>query len=300
MTEEQLTPEESAALTAMEADPGDAVEVVEDPVQSEQAEQPEKRAGEPEGDEKPVFKSTRTDEKPPEGFVPHQAMHAERIKRQEVEQRLRDLESRLEKANQPPPPEFVDPLEDPAAHRRWAEYQSNMTMQEVRQIKQQIEQQQVQQRVLMDVQQSEAEFAAKAPDYSDAVRHLYQTRASELQGMGYGQNEVQQQIQKDAQAIYQAAKFLGMNPAEMAYMRAQSLGYQRNAAPKAEISAPAPQGQTETQKVVALARAQEAASGISATGAPNEGQLTVAQLAKMSEAELAKIPDDQVRKIMGG
>lgn len=289
MAEEVLTPEETAALQEMETDAGEDIEVSEQP-------EPEAQEAEPEAKE-PEFKSTRTDEqKPPEGFVPHQAMHAERVKRQELEQRLKELEAKLSQPKeQEAAPEFVDPLENPEGFRKYQEYQSKTLQERIEAQERMYRQQQAQQQVIADVQRSEAEFVAKTPDYNSAVDHLYSSRVTELQNMGYGQQEIAAQVQRDAQAIYQAAKAIGMNPAEMAYMRAQSLGYR----PASQAATPAPQARTEADKVQALARAQDATSGVGGSGAPQEGALTIAQLAKMSEDELAKIPEADFKRVMG-
>lgn len=282
MSEEQLTPEEATALEAMEQDTGEGIE---EPVEAkEPAEEPDKEPA-----KEPEFKSTRTDEKPPEGFVPHQAMHAERVKRQEVEKRLADLEAKLEESSQEPPPAYVDPLEDPDGFRKFTEYQQQQFQSRIEQQQQAIQRQQQEQAIYADVSKSETEFQAKTPDYPQAVQHLHDTRVRELQSMGYAPQDVQRQIQQDVRGIYAAAKQIGMNPAELAYQRAMSLGYSK-AAPK----------QDEAQKVEALAKAQDATSGVTSTGAPQEGRLTIEQLAKMSEDEIAKIPEDQFKKVMGG
>ena len=96
-------------------------------------------------------------------------------------------------------------------------------------------------------------------------------------------------MSQDAMGIYQAAQMMGVNPAQLAYMRAQSLGYAKQA----------PQ-QNDAQKVEALAKAQEQTSGISGGGAPQKGKLTMASLAEMSEAEIAEIPEAEIRKVMEG
>lgn len=307
MTEETLTPEETAALEAMESDATEEAEEVsgveEDDAKSEAGTDDEIKGEEGKDEEgvKPEFKSSRADDqKPPEGYVPHQAMHAERLKRQELERRLEAIEAERQKTQEESPPEFVDPLENPDAYRKWAEYQAKQPQQAVQQLQDQLQQQQQQQMVMADVQKSESEFASKTPDYQNAISHLHSTRVSELQGMGYAHQEIQAQVQRDAQAIYQAAKQIGMNPAEMAYMRAQSLGYKSGGQPGQEADAQPQGGQSEADKVQALAKAQDATSGVSNSGAPQEGAPTVAQLAKMTEDEIAKIPDDQFKKIMGG
>lgn len=282
MSEEQLTPEEAEALEAMESQPVD--EKAEEPKAEEPKAEPEARPDEPE------FKSVRTEDKPPEGFVPHQAMHAEREKRKAVEARLEALEKAMEKPAEAAP-EYVDPLEDPEGFRKWAEYNRNGTQERLDQQDRQFKQQQEHQQRVQELARSEAEFSAKTPDYPDALKHLEATRLAELQGMGYGQQEALAQMQKDAQGILQAAKSMNMNPAELAYFHAQRAGYK-----KVEVT-PDP---TEAEKMAALSKAQENTEGLNSSGAPQSGQLTVKALSEMSEEELAAIPDADFKKVMGG
>jgi hypothetical protein len=105
--------------------------------------------------------------------------------------------------------------------------------------------------------------------------------------MGYGDQEIVAQIQQDANGIFNAAQASGMNPAELLYLRAKSAGYQ-------------PQ-QTEAKKMEAQATAQKQTQGLgSGGGAAQSGKYTAAQLAEMSEDELAKVPDDQLAAAFGG
>lgn len=293
MSEEQLTPEEAQAFEAMEQDTGEGIP--DEPVEPKEpeAKEPEKASDDtPEKDKEPEFKSSRSEpEKPPEGFVPHQAMHAERLKRQELERRLAEIEAKEKEAEAEQAPQYVDPLDDPEGFRRYDEWrtaQVNKRLEEQQSAFQRAQQERI---AYLDVQKSEAEFQAKTPDYPKAVEHLYNHRARELQSMGYPPEEAQSQIVRDVHAIYEAAKQIGMNPAELAYHRAMSIGYKRVEV-KPETN--------EAEKVQALAKAQDAASGIGTTGAPQEGQLTIEQLSKMSEAELAKVPEEQFKKVMGG
>ena len=127
-------------MSAMEADTA--------PVTAEEQQQAaEEKAAESEVEQKeeaPEFKSSRNEEidwasltdhqkaevtryiregKPPEGFVPHGAMHQERVKRQEMERKLAELEAQIKPAEEAVP-EWKDPIEDPAGHRAWTEYQA--------------------------------------------------------------------------------------------------------------------------------------------------------------------------------
>ena len=279
MADEDLTPEEQQALEAMETDTGEGIE------ETTQEEPQEPEAKEPE------FKSSRTEEeqKPPEGYVPHQAMHAERMRRQELERKLEALEQRLAPQEEEKPPQYVDPLEDPDGFRRYDEWRTQQLQQQVEETRATWQQQQEQQRTVQEVQRFEAEFAAKTSDYQDAIKHLQSVRMQELASMGYSQQEAMQQMQQDAQAIFQASKQIGMNPAELAYQRAMSLGFK-----KTDVKP------DEAQKVQALAKAQEATEGLNSTGEAQGGKLTVKALAEMSEQELAELPEAEFKNVMGG
>lgn len=291
MSKEELTPEEAEMLEVMARD-----DVPEQPEEQKQAEPEQETPEESEraadaGDDgeapNPEFKSSRTEEKPPEGFVPHQAMHAERMRRQELERKLEALEARLTQPEPEQPPQYVDPLEDPEGHRRYVDYHNAQNQQQVQALRRQMQMQQAQQHIAQSVAQAEQQFMAQKADYNDAIRFLQETRMGELTSQGYDPVAARQQMSRDAMGIYQAAQQMGMNPAEMAYMRAQSLGY----TPK--------RAQAEAKKVEALARAQEQTSGISGGGAPQKGKLTLQALAEMSEKELAEIPEQEIRKVMG-
>ena len=127
MAVEELTSEEAAALEAMKNDTGEGIEQEQKAQEAEQKEQEssdaeEVREQDPQDgrqeEVKAEFKTSR--EKPPEGYVPHQAMHAERLKRQELEKKIEALEAKLTPQEQPP--QYVDPLEDPEGFRNYDEY----------------------------------------------------------------------------------------------------------------------------------------------------------------------------------
>lgn len=294
MTDE-LTAEEQTALEAMEKnEPIELAEPDKEPEKEPETEQVEAKVSEEKAEEsgkEPEFKSSRSDEKPPEGFVPHQAMHAERVKRQEAERRLQEYEAAQAKP-EAKAPEYADPLIDPAGHRQWAEFQAAKSQQSIEQMQQQQQQQIETQQRVQEASRFEQEFMAKTPDYNDAMQFLQTSRVSELRAQGLGDQEINKQIMTDANSIFDAAKTAGMNPAELLYMQSKSRGF---AAP-----APAPEGPSEAEKVVALAAAQKSTEGVSTTGAPQEGKLTVAALADMSEQELSKLSDEDFKRVMGG
>lgn len=285
---ESLTAEEQAALSEMEADEV----VLEEPKEATtEAPAEEGKTEETPEAKEPEFKSVRED-KPPEGFVPHQAMHAERLKRQEAEAKYAALEARLAKLETPEeaPPQWVDPLEDPEAHRKWSEWNLQQTNKKIEDFQQQQAAQQKQLQETREVAEYEAQFKATTPDYSEAVQFLVDTRANELRGYGYDDATIRNQISVEARGLFEASKAAGLNPAQLVYLRAQEAGWKK----------PQPKPAEPAQRMAALSEAQKNTQGLGSTGAPAQGQLTVEQLADMSEAELAKLSEDQIRAVMGG
>lgn len=300
MSDEELTAEEQAALEAMQSegkpteDPESTPSEPEpdtrsDPVEEVEAAVSDLEAKAPEQDEPEPIEPKK--QAPPEGYVPHGAMHAERTKRQELERKLAELEARLPKPEEEKPPQYVDPLEDPEGFRRYDEHQRKMAQDRLDQMEQS-RQQAIQQRERVEeAARLEQEFAQKTTDYPDAVQHLHSARVQQLREAGFSDQEINQQVRQDAESVFDAAKQIGMNPAQLLYLRAQEYGY-RKAAPGVP---------DEGQKIEALASAQRNTQGLgNVGGGEQKGQLTIAQLAEMSEAELAKVPEEDIARLMGG
>ena len=271
-----LTPEEQQAAQAMESG---------EPIESEPKQ--EKPVEEPKEEPKPAEAA-----KPPEGFVPHQAMHGARVKRQAAETKLADLETRLAALEKPAEedPQWADPVVDPEAHRKWQEHQFAKLQkgQEEQQTAAQAQQQEQQQ--VARVVQAAQEFTAKTPDYPEAFQWAMEQRQAELQAQGFAQHEIAAQIETEIKNNVEAADRLNMNPAELLYLRATQAGYTKKQ--------PAPK---EDEKIVALAEAQKQTQNLgSAGGGQQGGSLTAEQLANMSEAELAKVSDEDLARVFGG
>lgn len=292
MNEEELTAEESQALEAMKNDTGEGIEQ-EQKAEAKETDDAAEVRDESEGRQEEVeFKSAR--EKPPEGMVPHQAMHAERVRRQEAERALQELRERLDRLEKPAEeaPKWVDPLEDPEGFRKYDEWRvKNLETQLQQQQEAQQKAAQAQQRQ-MDAARQENEFRANTPDYDQALQHLYTETLQGMMQQGYSQQEAQAQISQQVNAIYDAATAAGFNFGEMLYLRAQKAGYKNQ-----------PQ-QSEAEKVTRLAEAQQKTQGLgSAGGGKQQGALTADQLASMSDAEFDKAMRErpaEVRRAMGG
>lgn len=284
---EVLTPEETTALADMQADNEPVQEQVEQPKAetAETAEAAEAKEGDPE------FKTTRK-EKPPEGFVPHEAMHAERVKRQDLEKQVQELaawKASQEAAKAEQPPQYVDPLEDPEGFRRYNEYHLNKTDAALKQREAQTAAETAFRAKQARVVGYEKTFIEKTADYPQASKFLMDARVAELRAQGYGDDDIKATISRDTHALIDAAEAIGMNPAHLAYLRAQERGYQK--------SAPA---QGDADKLTAIAAAQKATQGLGDGAGAQAGKLTATQIAAMSEDEFNKLSDEDVRVAMGG
>lgn len=309
--EEQLTSEEAQALKEMESDTGEETteQTTEadgqkadegtDPAaaaESEEQAEPDSEGGEE--DPQPEFKSNR--DKPPEGYVPHGALHAEREKRKALEQQIADLQEWKKSQEKPAEeaPQYVDPIEDPEGFRKWAEYNQGQTREQIEAEQKQRQEEQAARQRVERAQQLEQQFAEKTPDYQDAVQWLSQQRVSELRGMGYGDEEVAQQIRKDANGIFDAAEAAGMNPAEILYYRAKSAGFEAKPSQEQQQQE---RRQQEEQKMQAQATAQQQTQGLGSGGGASQGNgYTAEQLASMSETDFAKLSEEDIRQAMGG
>lgn len=286
MTDE-LTPEESAAIEEMTSEP-------ELDMEEEQSEEPVEAAEERAEEEKPEFKTTR--EKPPEGYVPHQAMHEERLRRQEAERRLAALEQAAEQqrkaaeqAKAEEEAKLGDPLVDPDGFQKNLQRQLESTREMVRQQQQAAQRERLMQARAEDAVRMESEFKATVPDYDDAVGHIRQARVDELKAYGWDDQRIVAQIAQDANSVYDSAKRLGMNPAQLLYQLAQQRGYK-----------PRPKVDEAAAQVEALATAQKQTQGLGSGGSRQAGRLTVSQIAEMSEAEVAKLSPDEIARAFGG
>ena len=294
---EQLTADESAAMEAMKADIGpevDAVDVVDVP------ETPAPEAETP----APVAETPAPEaDKPPPGMVPQGALHQERERRKASEAAFQELQAKLAaiEAKLNPPPEIVvpDPVLQPEAFKQFQIDQIKQRAAEKadadRRATEQAQEQQIMARVNQDVMQ----FKAATPDYDQAFQHAVKVRREELAFYGNSPEQIDQQIEVDVRAIVGQAYSQGKNPGELFYGYAKMRGYSPAQAARDPVPAQA------AAQVNALAEAQRQTQSMATAGGPSsDGGVTIETLAKMSEAQLAKMPkaerDAMMQKVMGG
>lgn len=161
------------------------------------------------------------------------AMKEERQRRQELETRLEKLEGLKDKIeqlaqdrNKPKDPEF---MEDP---KGYVDQRQTRLEAEIKALKQQAEegskaaqQQLAQVQFFQSIQSDESTFIRQHPDYYDALNHIRESRTEELETLGYDEDEIKAAINQEELQLAAAALQRGKSAAEIAYRRAQKLGF---------------------------------------------------------------------------
>lgn len=109
------------------------------------------------------------------------------------------------------------------------------------QTREQLQQQEQQRQIIAAASAHEQTFAAQTPDYFQAIQHIRNIRTQQLQ-MFYPSAtpvQIQQQIAREELGGAAQAMSAGLNPAEMVYKYAQTLGYQPPKPTTAAAAAPA-------------------------------------------------------------
>ncbi len=251
----------------------------------------EKPAAEAKPEVKPEAKpEAKPDERPK--FVPHAALHEERIKRQALEKELADL--RAGKQPEPEAPAEIDPETDPiAALKQIRDFQKQ----------QREEGERNNQLRAFDsrVQAHEKDFSDATPDYGDAVAFLREARANQIKaayeavGRTITPQELGGILLHEARTTSNDALTNGKNPGEVFYTLAKSFGYTGKKADPPPVAAPAkpevlpPPTKTADDTIDRLTRGQKAANKAGGGDAPSEaGEVTLESLAKLEGAAFDK------------
>lgn len=260
------------------------------------------------GDEPAAKEAEKQDEK--QKFVPHQALHAERLKRQEIERQLNEqrqqfarFEQRMAELNEVIAPKQAppDPVQDPIAALQYTQQQlADMQKAQVEVQQRQMAEQQ-QQALIGQVEgaykQSWQAKLSESPDTANAYKAFVSALDGHFQLRGV-QDPSQRQalIVEEERAIAYAALQQGIDPAEAVIKQAAFYGYRPEAAKPAVDPAKALENK---QKGLAAARSLSTASGASSDGA-----LTPQRIAEMSSEEFAalksKLSPSKFAKLMGG
>lgn len=289
MADIEFTAEETQALQAMQADTAPVTE-------EEMAANPPEVKAEPAP--APQEKPAEAQAQPPEGYVPHGALHAEREKRKALEAEIEKLRKAQEAANVKPL-EVPDPILEPERFKQFQIEQIKAQQEAIQRMEQQRIQEQTYAQRMQTAAQLETQFAQATPDYGDAVKFLVESRERELSLMGHNPDMVRQVLAQEANAIFDQGMAIGKNPAQIMYEFAKMRGW------SGQQATPSPATQPQAQQIEALARAQRNTGSLATAGGPaNTGEITVEQLSRMSESELRAMPkakrDELMRKAMGG
>lgn len=235
---------------------------------------------------------------PPPGFVPHAALHAERLRANQMAQQFAALSARtnaLLMAQQGMRPEPLPDLDtDPVGYVR-------AVGERVQQQDQQTAEQREQDIINTQMEQDEAAFRSYTPDYDQACDHYVASRARELSNF-YPPEQCQEIMLNEARAMAQQAWQRGIPAAEMTYRMAQARGYVPGGpaptptptptpAPApvpapAPAPAPAPGGPAPSATVAAVRQAQSASRTLSAgAGGGAAVALNAEALLAMSDEE---------------
>ena len=169
----------------------------------------------------------------PSRMVPHQALHEERMRRQAIEQRLRELEAKA--APQTPPDQPPDENSDPLAAIAWLK---NQLHQQTEAQRQQAEQERYWGELGSRVQARVNDYAAEHPEYPEQVKYLREFRFRELtEGLGYPPQMAMQQVQREEMELGRMAVEQDLDPGEMVARLASVRGWRAQAAAAAAAAA---------------------------------------------------------------
>lgn len=291
------------------------------PVETEaEAAEPEIEIDEPEANEGDAPEPEAKDEQPEEQpkkkdqRIPLRKLQESENQRKELERRLAEVNEKFTRADermralfeaqQPKPetPQPPDPREDPIGAIEYTRQQMEAFQQQ--QARQAAEYQQQQQLSALDntYRQSWGQFANAKPDAIDAYNHFISVTGAFLEMQGAPQEQINQLIENEERKIAYAAMQRGLNPAELIYERAKTMGYAPKAAAPVEDDSAARKADADIerrQKAAGASKSLGAASGTRSASMPS-----MQELAEMSEDEYAdfraKIGERKWQKLMGG
>lgn len=274
-----------------------------------ESELPVENNGAESGEAKPEGEQSEKTEQQPEtkkdNLVPHQALHEQRERRKAAEKRARDLEienakfkerfsivEKLygDKAEPKGPPKPEEDIFGAFEHLSKGLETVNKQLAD----RDAATKHEAQINELVGHYRSDAaKFTTSNPDYMAAYSHLLQSRARELQALGYESGaELDRALQNEEMSIAQMAFEKGKSPAQVIYDLAKERGYKK-ADPKADTEA----------KLDTIERGAGLNKSLSsASGASGDGEMTAERLLSMPndefEAWCEKNPA-KARRLMG-
>jgi hypothetical protein len=177
-------------------------------------------------------------QEPEHKVIPLAAHLEERTRWKQELQALQERIAKIEKPAAPPEPE-PDFVEDP---KGYVDAKTAKALEALKQVEQKLEPVQAateQQHFLQQVAMVEAEFVKTSPDYYDALAHIRQVRAAQLQEL-YPQatpEQIGQQLMNEEVQTARALMAQGRNPSETMYKLSKTFGYHKAEAPKPQAPA---------------------------------------------------------------
>lgn len=234
-------------------------------------------------------------QQPPQGFVPHQALHAERERAAQATRMAQLATTRLNailaaQGQQPPQQQQMpNPAEDPLGYLQAMEKR-------IEAFEQQQQQSQQERQIDGALEQDEQLFASQFPDYNEASDYYVASRARELLAF-HTPEKARAIMEMEARQIAQQAWQRGQSAAEVIYGLSRARGWQPGQQPAwmgAMQQEPQPQpqqqqrqGPTAQQRVAAINNGQQQSRSLSGGGAGGQRteQLNADALLNMSDEE---------------
>lgn len=247
--------------------------------------------------EKQETKEEVKESKPPEGFVPHGALHEERAKRKELQKQFQELNEKfarqderlkmLSEGRKDPEPTFDD---DPLGYskreiERVRESVDGLNKQypnQLNELKGELEAMRLQRAI----EKQEAVFEKNNPDYRDALNYYIKTRSEALEDAGFEKEDANLNIQQELQSVIARSMQSGKNPAEAVYKMSSKIGFKSQAKTESNI---------ETLK-----KTETASKSLSSSSGKTSAPLSAESIAEMSDEDFAKLSHGDFKKVFGG
>lgn len=218
------------------------------------------------------------------------AFKAERLRRQEAEERYRQLEARLNQIEQGGQKQqareidfatLPDPVSDPIGNlealRAMAERMAQQQQTQERQTQAQTAQERQFQQINSRMQEFEGDFREMNPDYDDAAKHFREARIAEYQEQGYEGQELENALRSELVGLVARAMQSGKDPAEVVYKLAKNRGFVGSERKEVVDKQP--------NKLQTIERGQKAArSGSALSGKTGDGSLSMETVSKLDGA----------------
>jgi hypothetical protein len=296
----EITSEDKAAFDAMR----DEKPIASEPEPETEEVEEESTEDEPEPDkaEKPE------PEKKKDGRVPLRKLREEEERRKSLEKELseqREIMARaderlriLAEVNKPRQEEQAppDPDQDPIAALKWVQEQQRKADEQREHFAREQQERAYIEQIDGSYRSGWKAYQQDVPDAADAYRHWITAMDGYFDSVGLPEAQRNEAIIREERRIALAAQSRGMNPAGMIYRQAEKFGYR-----KAEAPEPAKDAEKEVER---RQKAAPAARSLSNAGGVKGGEITVQDLATMSEEEFAemraKMSPRAFERLLGG